>query len=106
MIEVQAQTLNIGGGTTIKGPLVGIESIGDLINKLLFWLVPFAFLILLGVIIWGGADLMMSQGSPDKVKTARAKITSGVIGIILIVFAYFITSLIGYIFGFGKGVFY
>ncbi len=106
MSEAHAQTLNIGANTQIKGPLVGIENIGDLINKLMFWIVPFAFLILLGVIIWGGADLLMSQGSPDKVKTARAKITSGIIGIILIVFAYFITSLVGYIFGFGKGVFY
>lgn len=90
----------------LKGPLDNINTIGDLISRILLYVVPFAFVILLFVAIWGGYDLVTSEGAADKIKNAKAKITAGIIGIIILLLSYFITSLIGSIFGFGQGVFF
>jgi hypothetical protein len=90
----------------IVGPLDHINTIGDLLSRVLLYVVPFAFLILLFVAIWGGYDLITSEGAADKIKTARAKITAGVIGIVILLLSYFVTALIGNIFGFGKGLFF
>lgn len=88
-------------GNSIEGPLKGINTIGDLINKLLPFFIGIAGIILLFVFIWGGYDLIMSQGDANKVKSAQAKITTGLIGFILLLLSYFITSLVSRIFGLG-----
>lgn len=98
---------NPAGNFEIKGPLdPAISDIGSLINRLMIFGVPIAVLVLFFVFISAGYDLLQAGGSPDKVKTAKAKFTYGIIGLVLLVFAYFITALIGQIFGFGKGFFY
>jgi len=98
-----AQSINIGG-QPITGPLQGINSLGDVVNRVMLFLVPLAGIILLFVFLWGGYDLMMSQGAPDKLKAAQGKIVTGLIGFILLVAAYLIVRLIATIFGFGGGI--
>lgn len=98
-----AQSLNVGG-QTIEGPLQGITTIGDIINKLLLIAIPLAGIILLLVLIWGGYDFMMSQGNAEKVKGAQAKITTGIIGFVLLIFSYLIVKLIEKIFGLETGI--
>jgi hypothetical protein len=92
------------GGQKIDSPLVGINNIGDLVNRIMTFLIPIAGIILFLVIIWGGYDFMMSGGAPEKVKSGRAKITTGIIGFILLVLSYFFAKLIGTIFGLGGGI--
>ncbi len=98
-----AQRISIRG-QPIEGPLKGINTVGDLVNTLMNFLVPLAGVILLLVLIWGGYDLMMSGGNPEKVKSAQAKITTGVIGFVLLVLAYLIVRIISYIFGLQTGI--
>lgn len=91
----------------VKGPLdASISDIGSLINRLLVFGIPLAVLLLFFVFISAGYDLLQAGGSPDKVKSAKAKFTYGIIGLVLLLMAYFITALIGQIFGFGKGFFF
>ena len=100
-----AQSLNLGG-QTIKGPLdSSVDSVGGIITKVLAFIVPLAGIILLFVLISGGYDYMMSEGNPDKMKSGQAKITSGIIGFILLIASFFITRLIATIFGLGGGIF-
>ena len=99
MKKLIAQELNISG-QPITGPLSGISTVGDVISKVSSFLIPLAAVILVFVLIWGGYDFMMSQGAPDKLKAGKAKITAGLIGFALLVFAYFITNLLASIFGF------
>ncbi|MGB9883248.1 MAG: hypothetical protein ACPLRN_01905, partial [Microgenomates group bacterium] len=61
-------------------------------------------IILLSVLIWGGYDYMMSQGNPDKIKNAQAKITTGLVGFGILVFSYLIVRLIATIFGLQGGI--
>ncbi len=96
---------NVGiGQQTIQGPLVGINSISDLVSKILVFIFPLASIILLFVLMWGGYEYMTSQGNPEKVKGAQAKISSGVIGFILLVISYLAVVLIGKITGLGSGI--
>jgi len=103
-----AQTVNFGG-QTIEGPLQdssgnSINNIGQLTSRVLSFLLPLAGIVLLFVFIWGGYDYMMSQGNPEKVKGAQAKITSGIIGLILLVASYLLVRVISTIFGLGTGI--
>lgn len=92
------------GGQPIEGPLQGINTLGDLINRLLPFMITFAGIILLLVFIWGGYDFITSQGNPEKVKSAQAKITTGIIGFILLIVSYLLVRLIAKIFGLEGGI--
>lgn len=108
MSKIIAQSLNINGGTgvtTIRGPLVGINNINDVVNIVLKFAYPMAGVVLLLVLIWGGYDFLMSQGDPEKVKSGRAKISAGVIGFVLLMLSYLLVRVIGFIFGVGEGLF-
>jgi len=101
------------GGQTIEGPLkirdshgrlISDPKLGDIVGRVLQFLMPLAGVVLLFVLIWGGYDFIMSQGNPEKIKSAQAKITTGLIGFGLLVFSYLITKLISTIFGLQTGI--
>lgn len=72
--------------------------IGEIISMIL----PYVFLItgilLLIYLLLGGFQLMFAAGDPKKVEGARGKITSAVIGFVIIFIAYWLTQLIGRVF--------
>src|SRR3989339_1342088 len=105
MKTLLAQSLNLGN-QTIEGPLdSSVDSLGKIISKGLGFIMPMAGIILLFVLISGGFDYMMSQGNADKMKSAQAKITSGIIGFILLIVSFLIVRVIAMIFGLGGGIF-
>lgn len=93
------------GGQAIQGPLVGINTVGDVVTKIMEFLIPLAGIILVVVIIWGGYDFMMSQGQPEKLKGAQAKITTGIIGIVLLAVSFLLVKLVQLVFGLNTGIF-
>ncbi len=102
MNKLLAQTVNFSG-TEIKGPLdPKIQKLGDLISRMLSFIIPLSGIVLLFVLIWGGYDYMMSQGNPEKIKSAQAKITTGLIGFFLLICSYLIVRVIAGIFGLGS----
>ncbi len=82
-----------------------INTPGDIINQVMPFLYGVAAVILLFVFIWGGFDLVLSRGDPAKIKSSRAKITSGIVGVILLSLAYLITRLVSQMFNLGEGLF-
>ncbi len=104
-----SQSVNFGG-QTIEGPLkiAGVSSseitLGHIVSRVLQFMLPLAGVALLFVLIWGGYDFMMSQGNAEKIKSAQAKITTGLIGFGLLVFSYLIVRLITAIFGLQTGI--
>lgn len=64
---------------------------------------PFVFfgsaILLLIYMLTGGLQLMTSRGDPKGIATAWAKITNALIGFIIVFMAYFLTSIIGQMFG-------
>ncbi len=103
-INLLTQNLNVGG-QAIRGPLdVGQKggeiTVALIISRVTSFLIPLAAIILVFVMIWGGYDFLMSQGTPEKLKSGQAKMTAGLIGFVILVLAYFITNLLAKIFGF------
>ena len=100
-----AQQLNIGNSTgtnsaTVTGPL-SFSTLPELINRLNIFLIPLASIILFLVLVWGGYDFMMSGGEESKISAGKAKITTAIIGFVLLVLSYFMARLLGTIFGVG-----
>ena len=88
---------------TIQGPLdSGLDSVPELINRLNIFLIPLASIILFFVLIWGGYDFLMSGGNPDKVSAGKAKMTTALIGFVLLVASYFLARFAGLLFGLGS----
>ena len=50
-------------------------------------------------LITGGVSLMTSTGDPKKVEAAKARITSALIGLVIIFTAYWIVQIVGYLLG-------
>lgn len=48
------------------------------------------------LIVFGGFQIILSAGNPDKVKAGQEMITSAIAGLLLILFSIFILRLIGY----------
>lgn len=95
-----SQKINVGG-QDITGPLdPKIQNLGDLVNIVTQnLLMPAGAIILLIVLIWGGYDYMMSHGEPEKLKGAKAKITTGIIGFILLFVSFIIVKILVFVFG-------
>jgi len=103
-IKYLAQTIQING-QSIEGPL-RFNTLGEIVGRVMnLFLIPVAGVILLLVFIWAGYDFMTSEGNPEKIKSAQAKITSGVIGVLLLVSSFLIVKLVELILGIKSGIF-
>jgi len=109
-LKYLAQSINVGG-QNIQGPLDVGQGTGNnvtlaaIVNRVVQFLIPVAGIILLLVLIWGGYDYMMSGGTPDKIKSAQAKLTTAIIGFILLITSYILVKVITMIFGITGGFF-
>jgi len=81
------------------GVKTAFTDIGSIVNKIVPYIFYGAGIILLLIIISGGLGLMSSGGDPKKVQLAQGKITSGIIGFIVIFAAYWIVQLVYKILG-------
>jgi succinate dehydrogenase hydrophobic anchor subunit len=89
----------------IEGPLQ-FNTLGEIVSQVVnFFLIPISGVILLLVFIWAGYDFMTSEGNPEKIKSAQAKITTGIIGIVLLVLAFLIVKVVELILGIRTGIF-
>ena len=100
-----AQQFKING-VAIQGPMDNkYSTLGAVINRVVgSFLIPIAAVILFIIFLWGGYEFVISQGSPEKIKSGRAKITAGIIGFVLLIAAYVIVKLLAFIFGLGTGI--
>ena len=89
----------------IEGPLQ-FNTLGEIVSRVVnFFLIPISGVILLLVFIWAGYDFMTSEGNPEKIKSAQAKITTGIIGMVLLVLAFLIVKVVELILGIKTGIF-
>lgn len=81
----------------------GGSNLGELINNsnVLNYVFGAAAIALLIYLIMGGFQMMTSQGDPKALQAAQGKITSAIIGFIIISLSFAIVSLIGQILGVG-----
>ncbi|TSC87864.1 MAG: Uncharacterized protein G01um10147_367 [Microgenomates group bacterium Gr01-1014_7] len=98
--------LKLPGGNTITGPdsLKGeFTNLGSIISPLLtiaFYIAAFLAFIYL---VWGAFAYIMAQGNKENLAKARARIAYALIGLVVILLAFFITTFAGEIFPPTKG---
>ena len=90
-VGIPTLTLRSGGRTD--------DGIGRLLTIVLPYLYSGAAILLLIYLVSGGLQMMFAKGDPKALQSAQGKITTSLIGFIIIIFAYFITRLIGQVFG-------
>ena len=78
---------------------VNNTTLGTVITKVLPYVFDAAGLLLLVYLVLGGLQLMTSRGDPKAVQAAQAKITSALIGFVIIFLAAAIVILLGQMFG-------
>lgn len=69
------------------------NNFGDLINGVLSFVMVVAALLVFMYLIWGGIEWITSGGDKGKTENARNKITSAVIGLVVVAASYAILSL-------------
>lgn len=105
MMRALAQKVTIGGieinGPTQQNPVVDLssDSIGTIVGKTLDYVFAAAGIGLLLMIISSGFTLMMSAGDAKKLQQGKTTLTNAVIGFILVFAAFWITQILGVIFG-------
>ena len=74
-------------------------TISDIISALIPYIFTIAGLVLFIILIMGGFGLLTSGGNPDKVKAAQGRITSAIIGFIIIFISYWLMKILEIVFG-------
>jgi hypothetical protein len=70
------------------------KSVADIFNALLPYIFVIAGLILLFILIAGGFGLMTAVGDPKKIEASQGRITSALIGFLIIFISYFVVQLV------------
>ncbi len=71
-----------------------VNSIGELFGRVLGVLLPLVGMLFVGLFIYGGVKYIMSAGDPSSIKQAQGILTSAVIGLAIVVFAFVIKAFI------------
>lgn len=71
----------------------------DIVSAFFPYVFAIAGLILFAFLIMGGFGLLTSGGNPETVKKAQGKITSALVGFLIIFLAYWLTQILEIIFG-------
>jgi len=99
--------LIVTGEEEVKGPVtIGgqtledkFPNIGSLLSQLLPYVLILAGLTLFILLIIGGFGLLTSGGSPEKMKASQGKITSAVIGFVIIFISYWLVKILEIVLG-------
>ena len=77
------------------------KDVGSIMGTALKFIFPGAGILLLIYLIFGGFSLMTSSGDPKAISAAKGKITSALIGFVIVFAAYWIVQITGLILGLG-----
>jgi len=80
-------------------PFASDLTLGGIISALLPYTFYFAGLILFIYLIIGGFGFLTSAGNPDKTKAAQGKITTALIGFIIVFASFWLIQLVEVVFG-------
>ncbi len=79
-------------------PIAKVSTIGSLVNVIIPIIMIVVALAFLAMLVMGAFTYLTSGGVPEKTKKAQSTLTSAIIGLFIVVFAYLIVRLLGYIF--------
>lgn len=94
-----AQAISFPVLEQIASPKFMNKNIGDIVSALMIYLFPFAGLLMLLYLLFGGYKYMLSRGDPKALAEAKGAITTALIGFVIVFVAFWIVQIIGIILG-------
>ncbi len=87
-------------GTGFKvGSRTGSDIAQTLVNNVIIILFSISSLAVLIMMLWGAFDWITSAGDKEKIKSAQKKITTAIIGVVVLSLTFFIARVLGDIIG-------
>ncbi len=80
-------------GFTLRDEKLKFTDLGDAISKLLPYLFIFGGIILLGMLVYGGFEMMTSLGNEEKFKGGAERIKNALIGFLMLFGVYWLAQL-------------
>lgn len=71
------------------------QDIGAILLAITEILLRIGVYVAIAMVVWGGFQYQLSQGQPDKTKSARSTIINALVGVVIAVLATAIVNLIG-----------
>lgn len=91
--------INFGELESITAPNFANAAPAEIINALMPYIFFIAGVLLLIYLILGGYQYIFSRGEPGATAAARGKITNAIIGLIIVLTAYWIVQVVAMFFG-------
>ena len=95
--------MGLGNNTALKTGSGGIATFSKLISSIIGIMTIVAIIWFVFTFIIGAIGIISSGGDKQSLEAAKKKITTGLIGLVVVIIAFFILDLIGYLLGFGTG---
>jgi hypothetical protein len=73
--------------------------ISDLLGRILLYAIPIAGLFFFVRLLAAGFGMMSSLGDPGKVQASHTEITNALLGLLIVLTAFFITQIVEVVFG-------
>ncbi len=83
------------------GSVLTLSCIFPIIANVIYWLIGFAGIVALAMIIFSGFKFLISGGEAKSLDNAKKTLTFAIAGLILIFFSFFILNLIATVTGVG-----
>ena len=99
---MQLAQIDFGTLENIATPSLGGTTLGNLVSILVTYLLPLAGLLLLLYLVFAGFQYLTSGGDPKKIEVAKQKLTSGIIGFIVVFISYWLVQLVARVLGLTK----
>ena len=94
--------IDFGSLENIATPDLGGTTLGNIVSILVTYLLPLAGLLLLVYLIFAGFQYLTSGGDPKKIEVAKQRLTSGIIGFIVVFISYWLVQLVAKVLGLTK----
>lgn len=73
--------------------------LNSIVQTAIWFLMSAAFFIALTYLIWGALDYILAEGDKQRIQQARQKFIFAIIGLVVVLLAFFIVGTVGDIFG-------
>lgn len=85
--------------TEIIGRIPSLDCLPTFFAEVVYWAFVLAGSVAVVIIIWAGIKYIRSGGDQKQVQSARATLTFGVLGLIVILASVFIVNIVAYVSG-------
>lgn len=99
--QLQKELDRVKGLPAVNSKLLSGDylNVGGAISLLLTYIFPLSGILLLFFLISAGFDLMTAAGDPKKTEAAKEKLTSAIVGFIIVFTAFWIYQIVKYVLG-------